>query len=239
MPQKEQVRIQQKKDTARRILSKILPAGFLSALQNLWRKFYWWKRYRISTTKNAKTIASLLISGRPIKLELGSSRRDELPDWIASDINGGGDIQLDLLQPIPFPDNSVDVIYTSHLLEHFSYPSPLRGLLQECYRILKPGGVMSVAVPNARIFLNAYNQPESFDWKAYCTEEVGLKFTSKIDYVNFIAYLGGEHKHLFDEENLVEVLLDSGFAKATVRDFDSSIDLQRRRHESIYAQAVK
>ncbi|MEK6285221.1 MAG: methyltransferase domain-containing protein [Acidobacteriota bacterium] len=158
---------------------------------------------------------------------------------MASDITGGGDIRLDLTQSIPFPDNSVELIYSSHVLEHFSYPIPMIHLLRECHRILKPGGTLRVAVPDARIFLNAYVDPGSFDKARFCSLDVGLSYKSKIDYVNFIAYMGGEHKHLFDEENLVLVLAEAGFRDVCIRVFDPEVDLEVRRHESIYAQAVK
>jgi predicted SAM-dependent methyltransferase len=162
-----------------------------------------------------------------------------MEDWIASDITGGGDIRLDLTQPIPFPDNSVELIYSSHVLEHFSYPIPMIDLLRECHRILKVGGTLSVAVPDARIFLDAYVNPGSFNKARFCSLDVGLSYKSRIDYVNFIAYMGGEHKHLFDEENLVLVLAEAGFRDVRIRAFDPDVDLEVRNHESIYAQAVK
>lgn len=217
----------------------LLPLGLESKVLGLWRRAYWWHRSRINVRRNRRIIRKVVASPGPVKLELGSPRRSELPDWIASDINGSGDIQLDLTQSIPFPDCSVDELYMSHLLEHFSYPNPMRGLLAECNRILKPKGMLGVAVPNARIFLNAYSLQSDFDWRKYCTEEVGLKYSSKIDYVNFVAYLGGQHKHLFDEDNLVLVLIEAGFKRVSIREYDSSIDLARRRHESIYAVAHK
>lgn len=162
-----------------------------------------------------------------------------MENWTTSDINGNGDLQLDLTKPIPFPDNSVDKIYSSHLLEHFSYPYPMLDLLRECRRILKPGGVFSVAVPDARIFLDAYHSDEEFDIEKYCSYDVGLTYKSKIDYVNFIAYLGGEHKHLFDSEGLIHAIQKAGFNDVVLRQFDPSIDLSRRRHESIYAEGIK
>lgn len=230
--------------SVRHFAEKVLPISAMDSLLSIWRTYYWqtihWRRKRLlSPRRNRAIIASFLKSGRPIKLELGSSSRPGMEDWIATDINGGGDLSLDLLKPIPFPDNSVDRIYSSHVLEHFSYPSPMLDLLQECYRILKPGGGLSLAVPNARIFLDAYARGETLDRARFCSWDVGLSYKSKIDYVNFIAYMGGDHKHLFDEENLVHVLSDAGFRNVRIRHFDSEVDLEIRRHESIYAEAEK
>jgi predicted SAM-dependent methyltransferase len=221
-----------------RVLSWV-PSPAAAALLGAWRRYYWWNKTRISPSRNRKAVGKLLGSGRPIQLELGSWRRPGREDWTFSDLGGNGDIQLDLTQPIPLPNDCVSRIYSSHLLEHFQFPQPMLGLLGECHRILKPEGEFSIAVPNARLFLEAYLSEAPFQVEKYCNWDVGLSFKHKIDYVNFIAHLGGEHKHLFDADNLVEVLTQAGFRNARIRDFDPSLDLEQRRDESIYAVAIK
>jgi len=47
--------------------------------------------------------------------------------------------------PLLFPNNSVDEILLSHVLEHLTDPY---GVVLECYRILKPGGVLRVNLPS-------------------------------------------------------------------------------------------
>lgn len=217
----------------------ILGERLLRPFLTVWRKYYWWEKERIKPKENKRVIDAAIHSGKPVKLELGSSSRPELSGWIASDINGGGDIKMDFTKPLSFPDNSVDRIYSSHVLEHFSYPNPMLPFLKECVRILKVGGEFSISVPNAAIFLEAYRSPENFDKEKYCVWDVGLKFDSPIDYVNFMAYLGGEHKHLFDEHNLCQVLREAGLSDVSMREFDSELDLDARHHESIYAIGIK
>lgn len=182
---------------------------------------------------------SLLHERRPIKLELGAGRRQGMEEWVSLDLNGGADIQHDLTQPLPFPNECVDRIYSSHVLEHFTYPSPMLDLLRECHRVLKPGGALTMAVPNARIYLEAYFNPAAFDRAKFCGYDVGLSFDSRIDVVNFIAFLGGQHKFMFDEENLPRVLEKAGFREVRARSFDPALDLEVRNHESIYAEALK
>jgi len=87
--------------------------------------------------------------------------------------------------------------------------------------------------------LQAYFEPAGFDREKFCNEPVGLKFTSPIDIVNFIAYLGGDHKFMFDVDNLPLVLAEAGFRDVHMREFDPAIDVPYRRDESIYAEAVK
>lgn len=52
-------------------------------------------------------------------------------------------------------------------------------------------------------------------------------------------YMNGQHKYMFDEENLINTLLMAGFKKVNLREFDSMIDLSERDYESIYAVARK
>lgn len=56
------------------------------------------------------------------------------------------DADVDISKPLPWDDNSVDFILIEHVWEHISGPDALR-CLDECYRILKPGGVLRLCVP--------------------------------------------------------------------------------------------
>ena len=58
-----------------------------------------------------------------------------------------------------------------------------------------------------------------------------IKTGSWIDQLNYIAYLGGLHHYMFDEENLVNTLKLSPFKNVEIRDFDISIDKERRKRE--------
>lgn len=52
-----------------------------------------------------------------------------------------------LLQGIPYPDNTFDLVYHSHVLEHFP-KSEAPKFIAECYRVLKPGGIIRIAIPD-------------------------------------------------------------------------------------------
>ena len=81
-----------------------------------------------------------------IRLNLGCGKRDIKPNWLNCDYQAGPgvDMILDLTDPLPFDDNSVDHIYLSHVLEHiFTWPKTLK----ECHRILKPKGTIFIKVP--------------------------------------------------------------------------------------------
>jgi predicted SAM-dependent methyltransferase len=78
-------------------------------------------------------------------------------DWTNLDFvsTGQGVIAHNLLKGIPFPDNSFDVVYHSHILEHFSKIDGER-LLSECYRVLKQKGTLRIAVPDLKKIVEEY-----------------------------------------------------------------------------------
>jgi predicted SAM-dependent methyltransferase len=158
--------------------------------------------------------------------------------WTSVDMNDNCALTLNLTAPIPFPDNSVNMIYSSHVLEHFKYPELIK-LLEECLRILKPGGSFSASVPNARIYLEAYYNPEGFNAEKFCGHKPAYHYNSKIDYVNYMAYMDGHHKYMFDEENIVVILERAGFKHVGLRDFDKTLDFEVRDFQSIYVQGEK
>jgi|GEM_PF-180872 len=188
--------------------------------------------------KNHPLIQFILESGKPIKIELGSAQK-RMEGWLTMDLDPNSDLCMDLSKPLPFPDNCVEEIYSSHLLEHFSFPDPMLNLLSECYRVLKPGGVFKIAVPDARIYIESYEKPDQFDPAKYCLYTPAYHYHSKIDFINYIAYMDGHHRYLFDNENLPIIIANIGFENVKLREFEPGLDLETRKHESIYAEARK
>lgn len=60
-----------------------------------------------------------------------------------------------LAKGIPFADGSVDVVYHSHLLEHLDR-NIAPEFLSEIFRVLKPGGLHRICVPDMEILARAY-----------------------------------------------------------------------------------
>jgi SAM-dependent methyltransferase len=91
---------------------------------------------------------------RAIALNMGCGnnirKSDSWTVWINLDkyANEGVDIVQDLEQGLStLEDESVDVILASHVLEHVK---TWTNLMAECYRVLKPKGVLNIRVPHAR-----------------------------------------------------------------------------------------
>jgi len=85
----------------------------------------------------------------PVRLNLGAGKT-VIPGYLPVDIHDGA-----AAMPLDYPDNSVDEVRASHLLEHFSYCRTLE-VLAEWFRVLKPGGVMKIAVPDFDRIITAY-----------------------------------------------------------------------------------
>lgn len=61
----------------------------------------------------------------------------------------------DLRNGVPFADASFDVVYHSHLLEHIDREEA-PAFLRECLRVLKPGGILRVVVPDLEVLARNY-----------------------------------------------------------------------------------
>lgn len=77
----------------------------------------------------------------------------------------GNYVDAQLLEPLPFADNSVDGLLASHLLEHFNAQDGLK-LLREVKRILVPNGAVLISVPNASYFRKVYTEDCNINWPA-------------------------------------------------------------------------
>ncbi len=68
--------------------------------------------------------------------------------------------------PYPFKNNSFDVVYASHILEHLE--APLDDILWEICRICKPGGRIIIIVPHA-LSVSAFSDPTHKKFFAWFT----------------------------------------------------------------------
>jgi predicted SAM-dependent methyltransferase len=93
---------------------------------------------------------------KPVMLNLGCGRTYH-SDWINIDIQSSGpDVTAhNLFHGIPYADNSVDVVYHSHLLEHMPKQFGLT-FIRDCFRVIKNGGIIRVAVPDLEQIAREY-----------------------------------------------------------------------------------
>lgn len=95
-------------------------------------------------------------SASPQLVNLGCGTRYHR-DWTNIDIvaAGPGVLAHDLRTGVPLPENSCDAVYHAHVLEHIPR-TEAPGFIRECFRVLRPGGVFRVVVPDLEQICRLY-----------------------------------------------------------------------------------
>jgi len=133
---------------------------------------------------------------------------------------GPGGIQWDLRQGIQEETGTVDVIFTEHLIEHLKQREGVF-FLADCYRCLKPGGVLRVSTPSLKSLVNDYRMKKLDRFRGTWEPETPARMLNE-------AFRLWGHEFLYDIDELVNVLYSVGFAEVIERDWHKSrhLDLQ-------------
>jgi predicted SAM-dependent methyltransferase len=173
----------------------------------------------------------------PCALHVGCGPNSK-PGWVNIDFDQGADIRLDLREPLPFPDNSVDMVYGEHFFEHLGLEEGTR-FLGECLRVLRPGGRISLGVPNARFCMEDYVRGDRDDWLKTRDRYHPEWCTTPMHSVNYFFRQDGRHKYAYDEETLIGLIENCGFSNVHERAWDSALDLEARKEGTLYVDAEK
>ena len=211
------------------------PFDYLKIALN--KLLYHWRLSR--NLKRGRVQAQAAVSlGKDIYLEVGAGEKAGQGNWTTLDLLENADIFWDTRLGLPFPDNSIALIYSSHFMEHLDFEQG-EAFLKEAYRVLKPGGKFSISVPDASIYIKAYSEQRSPDGEGFFGHFPAYNHTTAIDYINYVAYMDGHHKYMFDADNLQYRLKNCGLQNVKQRAFDASMDMDWRDFESIYAEGCK
>jgi predicted SAM-dependent methyltransferase len=163
------------------------------------------------------------------KVEIGPSSKKIGRDWVTvglKSINPNIDIACSWgHDAIPLEDNSVDLVYASHVLEHIEWYNTISAL-KEVYRILKPGGLFEVHVPDFAKIVEAFINKKCMDSNRNMNLEGNY-----MKWINNKLYCHGSpdylHKATFDENFLRECLVGVGF-----NNIESGIEERTAKHQS-------
>ena len=139
-----------------------------------------------------------------MKLHLGCGWRDFGDDWVH--VDGGDYDHLDHndITKLPIDDESVDLIYASHVLEYFDREEVLP-ILQEWTRVLKKGGILRIAVPDFEAMAIMYVMDRNLANRLPLKGIIGPLY-GKMKMGNQTIY----HKTTYDFDELSEVLKSVG-----------------------------
>ena len=217
------------------------------------------------------------------KLNVGASPDDMIPDWLNISMwdgvfndmvdkqvkgyevyeykNGSDVLNYDVTKGLPFEDNSIDYIYSSHFIEHLSFGDAIE-FFKECKRVLKRGGILRIICPDLEKWINNYIQNDKQFFDKY-KQQIDIDTPSNyvynlLDKVNTKGqimcsnFYNWDHKWMWDFESMESVLKDVGFDKirkssslvSNIPQVESveapSIELFGKRIlESLYVESVK
>lgn len=176
--------------------------------------------------------------------------------WLTADaFKYEADIYMNVYSKFPFPDNSFDVIYSEHLIEHIVLDK-IPHFLQEIYRILKPGGLFRVTTPALEIHaLNYINKNDNFfipiieKYKARWDKQKNKYWLIRSNCGAFMSRAVQRfyrHRFMYDYETLSSCLNEIGFVKCINQSCGHSIieeagrqDRPDRAFETLYIDAIK
>jgi predicted SAM-dependent methyltransferase len=143
-------------------------------------------------------IAALAADDRAVRLHIGCGDRF-IPGFVHVDIRRlpHVDVVTPLEQLGMFDDDSVTLVYASHVLEHFSRTA-IPAVLAEWRRVLRPGGVLRLAVPDFEALISVYRKTGELD------SVLGPLVGRQDHPYNF-------HYMVFDRKKLSAMLCDAGF----------------------------
>ena len=173
-----------------------------------------------------------------LRLHIGCGK-GLLPGWINVDVHPAP-LSMNVLWGLPFDAGSVDFAFVSHLLEHLFFPRDVRALLADLHRVLAPGGIVRIVVPDIEQCIAAYvGHDASFFGSRRETWSWWPENATRLE--DFLAYAGvgpepghlfEAHKYGYDLETLTRVLSDAGFVDVVRSEFMASA------HEPLRVDAV-
>ncbi len=144
-------------------------------------------------------------------------------------LRGNQFVHHDMTYGIPLPDESVDYVFSSHFLEHLTKAGGEQ-LMTETLRVLRPGGVVRILVPDLEQAIAAYGEGRKEEALEGIFEgwELG-------DYAR--------HRYMYDYDLLAGMLERVGFTGVRRRQAREGLvpdlDVLDRRENSLFVEAAR
>jgi len=151
----------------------------------------------------------------------------------------------DVTKGLPVKSESCEVVYSSHTLEHLDR-SEAKQFCKEILRILRPGGIVRIVVPDLKQHVLKYLDTEDADQFIKSTY-MGVGKPKTLSQRLQLAVVGPRHHQwMYDGHSLSKLLISQGFinprilraGETTIPD-PGELNLSERSHESVYVEAIK
>lgn len=172
-------------------------------------------------------LVTYLAEPGPYCLEVGAGWNTR-PGWLATDLNPPADLacmKLDATKSFGIPSESFDFVYSEHMIEHISFQEGLN-MLEECNRILKPGGTIRIVTPSIGFLTRVISSDRGLledRYKIWSVETFipgAPAITNAFFLNNFVRQWG--HTFIYDRETLELALRLSGFEQIVVCELNDS-----------------
>jgi predicted SAM-dependent methyltransferase len=166
---------------------------------------------------------------KAVQIGAGANRHEGWlhTNWFPIRPWGRQSIFLDVTRRFPFPDASLDYVFSEHMIEHVPYAGGL-AMLRECMRVLKPGGRVRISTPDLRLTCSLLSGDLSPLQRAY-VEWTAQHDVDPGDPPRAMAVInktmrGWGHQFIYDEETLRESMERAGLIGITRYPVSESAD---------------
>lgn len=183
---------------------------------------------RVHRKRRDKLISDYLKSHNIKKLQIGA-QSNSIGGWLNVDIHPKTYevAYMDATEPFPFEDNSLDYVFSEHMIEHITFESG-KFMIKECFRTLKKGGKIRIATPDLAFLINLYSKDKSSIQNQYIDFSIEKYFKNSAPAFdtlvinNFMRDWG--HQFVHDEKSLTYLLKEAGFQSITRTKVGESTD---------------
>lgn len=173
-----------------------------------------------------------------MKLNIGSFK-NMFHGWVNIDLqplatwakmNGYLFKQIDVRNGLPYGDDQVDLIVANHFIEHLSIKEGA-AFLRECFRVLKPSGIIRLGVPDAKLLCEKYLDGTIMEYRHV---NLGVEKAGSSEEALSQLLLAG-HETIYNENSLTKILKTTGFIQISkMSPFTSASNVIKKQTISTY-----
>ena len=193
--------------------------------------YFMYLKHHLKRNSADEIIGKYLSNNKQPKLQIGCGTYT-VEGWLNTDLNPCSDkvALLDASKKFPFNDNTFDFIFSEHIFEHLKFNDSCN-MLSECFRVLKPNGIMRLATPTIEFLFEIYKNPELPLHEEYVKWVIG---SINKDVANLFSYDFHEiyvinnfyrdwgHQFLHNYDSLSELLKKFNFSNIQKREIGVS-----------------